>query len=117
MDRRSFISNLSLVSGGLALAGNSLACRADALVRTSNLSEYIAVGFRKLSPVAAQNTGEVLLALPDGFQYNVIGKKGDPMADGRPTPTLHDGMHTFKVRNELRIVRNHEVINLNLPKL
>ena len=117
MDRRSFISNLSLASGGLALAGSSLACRADALVRTSNpLSEYRAVGFGKLSPVAAQNTGEVLLALPEGFRYNVIGKKGDPMADGRATPTLHDGMHTFKVRNELRIVRNHEVINLNLPK-
>ena len=54
-------------------------------------------GFGELIPTAAKNTGETFLALPRGFEYNVIGKKGVTMSDGRPTPTLHDGMHTFKV--------------------
>jgi secreted PhoX family phosphatase len=51
-----------------------------------------------LPPPLRKNTGEVCLALPQGFEYNVIGKKGAAMSDGRMTPTLHDGMSTFKVK-------------------
>lgn len=116
MDRRSFISNLGVAAGGIALAGGSLGRRALALSEKGSLAEYRAFGFGELFPTPSKNTGETLISLPKGFEYNVIGKKGGMMSDGRPTPTLHDGMYTFKVRNELRIVRNHEVTNASLPK-
>jgi hypothetical protein len=54
--------------------------------------------------------------LPKGFEYNVIGKVKNPLADGRLTPAAHDGMATFQVKNELRIVRNHEVSGGRVPK-
>ena len=117
MDRRSFISNLGIASGGVALACNSLGRRAEVFARNGSLSEYKAFGFGELFPAAAKNTGETFLALPKGFEYNVIGKKGTPMTDGRVTPILHDGMHTFKVGRELRIVRNHEVSLTKTPVL
>jgi uncharacterized protein len=67
-----------------------------------------------LSPKAANNTGETLLALPNGFQYNVIGKAGAPMANGQPTPILHDGMAVFTsgtLPNSWILIRNHENVN------
>ncbi len=33
------------------------------------------------------------------------------MSDGLPTPRAHDGMAAFQVKNQLRLVRNHEVNN------
>ncbi|MGH9948855.1 MAG: alkaline phosphatase PhoX [Pyrinomonadaceae bacterium] len=108
MDRRSFISNITVAGTGLALACGSLGRRAEVLANSGNLSSLRSEGFGDLIPTASKNTGETFLALPKGFEYNVIGKKGNEMSDGRITPTLHDGMHTFKVGSELRIVRNHE---------
>lgn len=68
-------------------------------------------GYGPLRAAKTQNTGETLLALPEGFQYNVFGKTGDKMADGHATPAGHDGMATFLVNGELRLVRNHELNN------
>jgi uncharacterized protein len=115
VDRRSFIRDLSLFSGTLALAGTALGRRADALGTPANFSDLKAAGFGELAPVAAKNTGETYIALPKGFEYNVIGKVKEKMADGRPTPARHDGMWAFKVGSELRLVRNHEVTNSRLP--
>jgi secreted PhoX family phosphatase len=116
MDRRSFLSGLAYFSGGLALAGSSLSSRAVTLGRKGEFEALRAYGYGKLTPTVASNTGELILALPPGFQYKVIGRAKDVMSDGRPTPPLHDGQHTFKVGRELRIVRNHEVSNLSLPR-
>lgn len=116
MDRRSFVSNLTLFSGGLALACSSLGRRAEAFAKTGDISQFKASGYGDLVPAAAKNTGETFLALPKGFEYNVIGKRGGSMTDGRPTPALHDGQHTFKVGRELRIVRNHEVTGGKIPR-
>lgn len=33
------------------------------------------------------------------------------MSDGRPTPRAHDGMAAFQVKNQLRLIRNHEINN------
>jgi uncharacterized protein len=66
-------------------------------------------GYGGLRATKARNTGEEILTLPEGFEYNVIGKTGTKMSDGNPTPAAHDGMATFKVNNELRLVRNHEI--------
>jgi len=79
-------------------------------------SKLAAHGYGDLFPTAAKNTGEIFLKLPKGFEYNVLGKQGSMLADGRPTPTLHDGMATFKVGGELRIVRNHEVTGGRKPR-
>jgi uncharacterized protein len=115
MDRRNFLYRLGLFSGGLALASGSLTRRAEILANTGNFSELKAVGYGELVPTAARNTGETFLALPKGFEYNVFGKRGNPMSDGNKTPRAHDGMATFKVKNELRIVRNHEISNNKVP--
>jgi uncharacterized protein len=113
MNRRSFIRNLGYFSGGLALACSSLSTRAATLTADAAGRAY---GYGELFPTAAKNTGETVLALPKGFEYNIIGKIRTTMSDGRPTPGAHDGMWTFKVGKQLRIIRNHEVSNSQLPR-
>jgi uncharacterized protein len=68
-------------------------------------------GYGGLRAARARNTGEEILTLPEGFEYNVIGKTGTKMSDGNLTPAAHDGMAAFKVNGELRLVRNHEINN------
>src|SRR5688500_2893545 len=116
MDRRSFIANLATFSGSLAIACTSLGRRAEVLAQTGDLSKFRAAGYGELFPTPAKNTGETYLSLPKGFEYNVVGKAGGTMADGRATPRAHDGMATFKVGRELRIVRNHEVSGGSVPR-
>jgi secreted PhoX family phosphatase len=65
-------------------------------------------GYGILRPIASENTGETLLALPEGFHYTAFGRSGDPMTDGRPTPPDHDGMAAFQYDGAIRLVRNHE---------
>lgn len=116
INRRSFIANLSLFSGGLALACTSLGRRARVFAQNGGLAGLRAPGFGDLVPSAAKNTGETLISLPKGFEYNIIGKIGTKMSDGRETPSRHDGMWAFKVGGEMRIVRNHEVVNGSVPR-
>ena len=116
MDRRSFISNLTVSSGSLALACAGLGRRAEAFASTGSIANLRATGYGDLVPTAAKNTGEILLALPRGFEYHVFGKESSVMTDGRKTPGRHDGMWTFDVGGELRIVRNHEVSGGRIPQ-
>ncbi len=74
-----------------------------------------AAGYGALGPTRAVNTGEILLALPEGFQYTAFGRTGAIMSDGLPTPPDHDGMAAFLVGDEVRLVRNHEVTRLGPP--
>ena len=67
------------------------------------------IGYGPLKKKAAKNTGEVLLELPDGFEYNVFGKTGTALSDGHKTPAAHDGMAAFQINGKIRLVRNHEV--------
>jgi uncharacterized protein len=71
--------------------------------------------FGALAPVADVSTGLPLLQLPPGFEYRSFGWSGDPMSDGRPTPSNHDGMavvdtHRYRQGHGLGLVlvRNHE---------
>lgn len=116
MKRRDFLYQLGLYSGSLALACGGLSKRAEVFAQTGDLSKFKSAGYGELVPTAAKNTGETFLALPKGFQYNVFGKVKSPMTDGNPTPAAHDGMWTFKVKNELRLVRNHEVSGGRQPR-
>jgi uncharacterized protein len=115
MNRRNFLMSAALAGGGAAFAFSGLLSRAEMFAKTGNLEALKAVGFGELVPTAAKNTGETYLALPKGFEYNIIGKVKDKMADGRDTPRAHDGMATFSVGGELRVIRNHE-INDRVPK-
>lgn len=104
-----------MTSAGLAIACTGLGRRTEAF-DSGNLGKLKATGYGELSPAAAINTGEKHLALPTGFEYRIIGKAGSPLADGRTTPRAHDGMATFKVGRELRVVRNHEVTGGKIPR-
>lgn len=115
MERRAFISQLSVFTGAIALAGGSFSNRASVLNERGELSSWKAAGYGELNPTASKNTGETFLSLPKGFEYNVFGKKGSMMSDGRVTPPLHDGMWAFQVGGELRLVRNHEVTGGRIP--
>ncbi len=68
-------------------------------------------GYGSLYPTRSANTDELLLALPEGFQYTVIGKEGTRMADGNVTPRAHDAMAAFSDGGAIRLVRNHEINN------
>ncbi len=69
-----------------------------------------------IAPVADLATGLPLLQLPEGFSYRSYGWTGDPMRDGRPTPSNHDGMAVVRAARvsrdgrgtEFVLVRNHE---------
>lgn len=65
-------------------------------------------GFGPLVPTASENTGEVLLGLPEGFRYNVLIRRGDLMSDGRAFPSNADGMGAFDHDGLVRLVCNHE---------
>jgi secreted PhoX family phosphatase len=63
-----------------------------------------------LVPARDRSTGLELINLLPGFEYLTFGWTKDPMDDGIPTPSLHDGMAAFRSRRsrKVRIVRNHE---------
>src|SRR4028118_1114466 len=110
MNRRDFLINAAMASGA-ALAFGGFSRRADIFAQTQNFENLRAAGYGELVPAAAKNTGETFLALPKGFEYKVFGKAGSIMTDGRKTPRAHDAMATFRVQDELRIIRNHEIYN------
>jgi secreted PhoX family phosphatase len=60
--------------------------------------------------------GDVILALPKGFQYVTFSKTGDPFGDGLLVPAAHDGMAAFDgPGHTIRLIRNHEVTAINAP--
>lgn len=110
--RRAFLG--TGLSTGAALALQRLVARgelfAGGAARYADLIAAKGAGsYGALRPLPANNTGETLLALPEGFQYNVLSKTGSKLSDGRTTPRAHDGMAAFKVKGELRLIRNHEI--------
>jgi len=66
-------------------------------------------GYGPLARVADQN-GQEILALPEGFRYVSFGKTGEPLMDGTGlTPRSHDGMGCFPgPEGTIRLIRNHE---------
>jgi uncharacterized protein len=70
-----------------------------------------APAYGPLMPAVDATTGLKLLELPEGFRYLTFGWTGDPMSNGTPMPSRHDGMAAFKAKNGLvALVRNHEVV-------
>lgn len=103
-NRREFLSEtFSSVTGfGVAAAFSALAGRyrlGDKLVSKNTLV-----------PIADETTGIELIHLPEGFRYITYGWTGEPMKDGVPTPSLHDGMGVVGEEDGIvTMVRNHEI--------
>jgi len=116
INRRNFLFQMTVVTAGVAVGFGGLQRRAQAFTADATLAAMRADGFGELIPTATQNTGEIFLALPKGFHYKVLGKSDSLMSDGNKTPAFHDGMACFTVGNELRLIRNHEVSNDEVPK-
>ena len=107
LNRRTFLVR-SAAAGGTALALQGLLNRTALAKAGPGGSVRDEAGYGPLVPIAASNTGEVLLELPEGFLYNVFGRTGSIMSDGYPTPGSHDGMAAFGIDGKVRLVRNHE---------
>jgi len=104
MPRRQFVKSAA-AAGATAGALASLAVRGAAAEFRAPFSR----DYGPLAPVKDQATGLYLISLPKGFEYTSYGWTGMIMADGRPTPTDHDGMAVVGQRGRtLALVRNHE---------
>ncbi|HKY06457.1 MAG TPA: twin-arginine translocation signal domain-containing protein, partial [Blastocatellia bacterium] len=84
IDRRKFLYSTALAGGGFALGG--LVARAELVASNSRslVAPKGAGAYGALRPLASKNTNETFLALPEGFQYNVLGKTGSVMSDNNP---------------------------------
>ncbi len=105
IDRRAFLC------GGVTLAGLSMAEPWYALGARAEAGQTLSgPGYGPLAPVNDRTTGLPLLMLPHGFSYLSFSWTGDRMADGRATPSNHDGMAALpSYRGFCRLIRNHEV--------
>ena len=129
INRRKFLSR-TVQTTGVAFAMQSFVARGALAASGDGRSRGRRCDgdYGDLQPTVSENTGETLLALPEGFKYNVFGRTGTIMSDGKPTPGAHDGMAAFetndrddddddrrghdrrKKRNRLiTLVRNHEI--------
>lgn len=106
LPRREFLLRSAAAAGSFAVAGAFEAFRHN----TAHGAARRAVGFGPLRPTKDDATGLELLQLPEGFRYLSFGWAGDPMADGSPTPSAHDGMAVIgDAGGVLTLCRNHEV--------
>ncbi len=110
LDRRRFLQGALGAGAGVALTSpfTALGARAAGATGASGAAGAAAAGYGPLVPVRDQTTGLELLRLPRGFEYMSLGWRNDPMSDGTPTPSSHDGMAAFRDGDLVRLVRNHE---------
>ena len=110
LGRRAFLQTAAAAGIGVALGGpfSALAARTAAAAPGKD-KKSDGADYGPLRPTRDQTTGLELLLLPRGFEYLSFGWTGDPMSDGRPTPSKHDGMAAFRDDDLVRLVRNHEL--------
>lgn len=104
-NRRSFLKHSALA--GFGLGGVQLIAPRLASASVPQYGGPIP-GFGPLIPTRSENTGEELLALPDGFKYTVVIRRDVPMHDGRLFPSNADGMGAYDFNGGVRLVCNHE---------
>jgi uncharacterized protein len=106
IDRRTFLASGAAVVGGLAIAGPLQAFG----MRVARGQTVVAAGYGPLVDMGD-------LWLPEGFQYRIVSRRGDPMTDVNPatglpypTPSRFDGMGRFDdpVTGDTILIRNHE---------
>jgi secreted PhoX family phosphatase len=111
MNRRDFLRNGTAAVGALAFTKMVARGELAATGHAHMIASAINGAYGPLAPRKANNSEDVLLALPEGFEYIAFGRAGDAMSDGRPAPRGHDGMAAFNVNGKIRLVRNHEINN------
>jgi secreted PhoX family phosphatase len=104
-NRRSFLKRSALAGG--SLVGLDFLLPRQARATVPQFGGTIP-GFGPLVPTPSENTGEVLLALPEGFKYTVVIRRDDQMSDGRLFPPNADGMGAFDLNGAVRLVCNVE---------
>ena len=113
VDRRSFLKAGSaglLASVGLQALSTRMAHAAPGTGARDAGADY-----GPLTPTFAVNTRRKWLALPDGFEYSIIGMTGSEMTDGRSAPRSSDGMGAFAgPGGTTTLIRNQE-IRFNTP--
>ena len=116
VERRAFLRSSLKYAGGALIAPSlaGLAACNDALAPSAATPPRLAragKGRGGYGPLVAAGPE---LWLPRGFEYRVLGRTGEPMSDGFPTPAAHDGMACFPdPGGYIRLVRNHEVRSLS----
>jgi uncharacterized protein len=96
-----FSRRQALATSGAGLALLGLARLANA----QSLTNQEARGFGPLEPDANN-----LIALPKGFNYQIISRAGETMSDGLLVPKNCDGMGSFITpAGDIALVRNHEI--------
>jgi uncharacterized protein len=115
LDRRSFLARGAAAAGTAAVGTtlfqtlNSAAGAAPPSPARGPKGRPGDGGYGPLTRAADQN-GDEILALPDGFEYVTFSKIGEIMSDGTPVPIAHDGMAAFRGRRGTTLlIRNHEV--------
>src|SRR5688500_5402819 len=107
INRRSFLKSAAATAALVPL--QALLARAEGLAQGGSFRALRTTGYGPLVTALDEATGLPLLKLPEGFRYVSFGWAGDVMADGRKTPTKHDGMGAFAAGpGRVRLVRNHE---------
>lgn len=113
ISRKRFLQTSATVGGGLALSGPMSALAA----RKAKGAPGRAPGYGPIAPKRAVDTGKEHIALPDGFNYRVIARQGDPsqafvsagQAQTVPLPGIFDGTGAFDGgRGSTILVLNHE---------
>jgi secreted PhoX family phosphatase len=107
--RRKFIRNASFI--GVGLAGLKMfACGSPTTPAAVESAKKFPLDY---GPLEVDPKG--LLNLPKGFNYKVISKVGDPMADGLLLAGAPDGMAAFELEDgKMAVVRNHELSSLQI---
>jgi uncharacterized protein len=115
-DRRSFLTRGAAAAGTAAVSttlfqtlNNAAGAAPPSLGHRGAKGRKGDGGYGALARVADQN-GDEILALPEGFEYVTFSRLGDTMTDGTPVPRAHDGMGSFRgSRGTTLLIRNHEV--------
>lgn len=114
--RRSFFKRTGALAGGI-VTGTALSALATYPAwatgqhhggdrRGGRRSDY-----GDLSPTPDQD-GNMVLALPKGFEYCTFSKTGETFSNGLLVPRNHDGMACFDGHGHIvRLIRNHELRN------
>lgn len=117
VDRRGFLRSSAKYAGSALVAPSLLGLTAcnDALGPAPNLGRpSLARAGKGRGGYGPLVDAGVELKLPEGFQYRVLGRTGEMMSDGYPTPAAHDGMACYAdPGGYVRLVRNHEVRSLS----
>src|SRR5262245_52674091 len=87
LNRRAFLGVTPFAVGAALQTFAVFNTGGDSVRLTASLG---AGGYGGLRAAKARNTGEEILTLPEGFEYNVIGKTGAKMSDGNLTLAAHD---------------------------